>query len=109
MQITGLLEVPGDVLKMKDLKRLKLDFNDKLSFRYGFHVTFKNLVSLSLRSCKMPHLPENIYIMEMINTLCLEENRFETLPQGIVELTTLTKLGEYIVLVIRDCYRLMDY
>lgn len=98
LQLLGLHDIPPDVLRLKDLKRLKLDFNDQLSFRHGFPPSLKHLLTLSLRCCKMPFLPDNISMFVNISTLGLEENRLESLPAGIVELTTLTKLGNCAIL-----------
>ncbi|KAJ1423724.1 hypothetical protein B484DRAFT_398556 [Ochromonadaceae sp. CCMP2298] len=92
LQLLGLREIPIDVLRMKNLKRLKLDFNDTMELAAGFPLELKSLLTLSLRACKMDLLPENVHIFEGIKSLSIHENRFESLPDGIAELRTLTYL-----------------
>jgi Leucine-rich repeat (LRR) protein len=96
MQLLGLKEIPVDVLKIPNLRRLKLDFNDHLAFdaREGFPLQLSTLVTLSIRACRLLYLPENVYIFEKLNTLSIHENRFESLPEAITELRTLTYLGK---------------
>lgn len=95
MQLLGLKLIPPDVLKIPNLKRLKLDFNDRLGFdKEGFPLQLSTLVTLSIRACRLEYIPENVYIFDRLNTLSIHENRFESLPDGITELRTLTYLGE---------------
>lgn len=101
LQLLGLKEIPVDVLKMPHLKRLKVDFNDTLNFDSGFPEQLKHLVTFSIRACKMKFLPENIHIFERLTTLSIHENRFESIPDGITELRTLTYLGKDTALVIK--------
>jgi Leucine-rich repeat (LRR) protein len=93
LQLLGLKEIPKLVLKMPKLQRLKLDFNDRLQIT-EFPIEFRNIDGLSFKSCKMPHIPENIYIFERLSSLNLEDNRLEFLPAGIVEVYSLTNLSK---------------
>lgn len=95
MQLLGLKLIPPEVLRIPGLKRLKLDFNDHLGFEKGeFPVQISTLVTLSLRACRLETLPENIYIFRRLHTLTIHENRFESLPDTITELRSLTYLGK---------------
>ena len=93
LQLMGLNKIPGQVIRMTNLKQLKLDFNDKLYLERGFPEELSHLTLLSLRACKMPSLPENMSIFTKLTTLNLEDNRLERLPEEIVDIRTLTVLG----------------
>ena len=93
LQLLGLKEIPKLVLKMPKLNRLKLDFNDRLHI-LEFPIEFKNIDGISFKSCKMPSIPENIYIFERLSSLNLEDNKLEILPIGIVEIYSLTNLSK---------------
>ena len=79
----GLKSIPKDVLEYKALKKLRLDYNDKLYLDplSGFPSQLSGLQFLSLRSCKLPYLPENIDNLKRLKNLVVEENLIEALPE----------------------------
>lgn len=92
LQLLGIKEIPFEVLKMKKLRRLKLDFNEHLDLSEGLPPSLSTLHSLSLRGCKQGFLPENLSIMEELTALNIEENQYEMLPDSLTELVSLTTL-----------------
>lgn len=108
LQLLGLKSIPKQVLKMKNLRKLKMDFNDQLNLNTkqeknasneglasteGFAMELEKLEYFSCRACKISILPENVFIFKKLTFLSLEENRLESLPDGIVELQNLTNLN----------------
>lgn len=108
LQLLGLKSIPKQVLKMKNLHKLKMDFNDQLDLNTkqdrnasnegmasteGFALELEKLEYFSCRACKISILPENVFIFQKLTFLSLEENRLESLPDGIVELQSLTNLN----------------
>jgi hypothetical protein len=101
LQLLGLKEIPREVLKMKHLKRLKLDFNPNLKFmKDKLPKELSSLVTLSFQGCNMPTLPDNIWMYDRLTSLNLIGNHLESLPEGISELASLTHLGNYSVFCI---------
>mmetsp|Transcript_11220 Transcript_11220/g.15459 ORF Transcript_11220/g.15459 Transcript_11220/m.15459 type:complete len:1381 (+) Transcript_11220:57-4199(+) len=92
LQLLGLRKIPLSVLKMKNLRKLKLDYNEHLQIQRGFPHELSSLSLLSLKSCKMTSLPENMSIFTKMTTLVLDDNRLEQLPEEIVDMTTLVSL-----------------
>ncbi len=91
LQLMGYDRIPNELLRLKKLKKLKFDFNDKLRIT-DMPEEFSILKMLSFRSCKMPSIPENIHNLKRIATLQLEENLIEILPNSFTKLRTLTSL-----------------
>ena len=91
LQLMGYDRIPNELLRMKKLKKLKFDFNDKLRVS-DMPEEFSILKLLSFRSCKMPSIPENIHNLKRVATLQLEENLIEILPNSFTKLRTLTSL-----------------
>ena len=95
LQLLGLTEIPVEIYKIPSLKRLKLDFNENLHFdKEGFNIKLKSLITLSMRACKLYYIPYNIYVLYKLHTLSIHENCLESLPETIIELQSLTYLGE---------------
>jgi Leucine-rich repeat (LRR) protein len=99
LQLLGLKEIPTLILKANHVKKIKLDFNPDFELMTrnhpnGFPVELKKLTTLSLRGCKITYIPDNIYIFERLSYLNLEENRIETLPDTLCEVTSLTNLSK---------------
>ncbi len=91
LQLMGYDRIPNELLRLKKLKKLRFDFNDKLRVS-DMPEEFSVLKLLSFRSCKMPSMPENIHNLKRIATLQLEENLIEVLPNSFSKLRTLTSL-----------------
>eukprot|EP01033_Poteriospumella_lacustris_P006153 gene6153-4417_t len=104
LQLLGLREIPVQILAMKNLRRLKLDFNDYLDVSRGFPPELHRLQALSFRACRLPVLPDNIHVFDRLTNLNLEENRLEWLPDSFCELLALTTLN----LSKNHIYRLPD-
>lgn len=91
LQLLGLKELPVSVLRMRNLKKLKLDFNADLQLQ-SIPRELQGIQALSLRGCQLTSLPEDVHVFTALTVLSLEENRLEVLPLGISEITTLTTL-----------------
>ena len=52
--------IPDEVLKMKKLRRLRMDCNWNLSLRLGISPLLRKLEVLSFKSCKLPMLPDSV-------------------------------------------------
>lgn len=67
----GLRFIPPEVLKLKTLLRLRLDFNDKLDIAAGVGIPpeLMRLKLLSLRACNIRQLPHNVYFV-VLNMNC---------------------------------------
>lgn len=94
LQLLGLKNIPAEVLQMKNLKRLKMDFNDYLDISQGLPEELHRLQGLSFRACQLPVLPQNLHIFERLTVLNLEENKLEWLPESLCEVMTLTSLSK---------------
>lgn len=89
----GLKEIPVEVLKLRKLKRLRFDFNDRMDLhKKGIPEELGGLRMLSFKSCKMDYMPDNVHNLKRITTFILEENKFEELPPSFTKLRTLTNL-----------------
>jgi Leucine-rich repeat (LRR) protein len=93
LQLMGLKTIPKQLLKLKELRRLKFDFNDQLSLGNTFPIEFSTLTALSLKSCKLSNLPTNLFIFDFLTILILEGNNLEYVPEEITEIITLQTLG----------------
>eukprot|EP01038_Epipyxis_sp_PR26KG_P010659 gene10659-14314_t len=92
LQLLNLIEIPYQVAKLKGLKKLRLDYNEEITFPKGFDKELKGLTYLSLRLCKLCELPDNLAHLKQLSTLLLEGNEFEMLPSKIMYLISLTTL-----------------
>ena len=92
LQLMNLKMIPDEVMKMKKLRRLRLDCNWNLSLRLGISPQLRKLEVLSFKSCKLPMLPDSVNVLTHLKHLVLQDNLLEVLPQTIVDLTTLVHL-----------------
>lgn len=96
LQLMGIKEFPREIVKMKnvkELKRLRFDFNSRFLFdERGMPIEMAYLKLLSFKCCKIPSLPENIYHLKKLTTFILEENLLESLPKSFTKLKNLTFL-----------------
>jgi hypothetical protein len=95
-QLMGLEDIPTELFKVKGIKRLQLDFNNHLQLRSGFPKELGSLKNLSIKSCCISYLPENLKNLKRLIQLNLEENLLESLPTDIVFLRSLQVLGEWV-------------
>ena len=92
LQMMGIEEIPNEVLRVKKLKKLKLDYNDHLKLSKGIPPELQILKSFSMKACKFLVCPDNISNLKRCISLNLEENCFEYLPPSFIKLKTLTNL-----------------
>ena len=99
LQLMGLREFPKDILKMgRELKRLRLDFNDRMDLFKGPNPGFpeeelSHLRLLSLRGCKQPVLPDSISNLKRLTVLNIEENLYEYIPRDMCRIRSITDLN----------------
>jgi hypothetical protein len=95
LTLMGLRDLPLAVLKMKNLRKLRLDFNDQLKLSLGFPKNeMKDLRTLSLKACKLTDIPESIKNLKSLTQLNMEDNCLTVLPDAFVRLYSLTHLGK---------------
>lgn len=100
LQLMGLTEFPSDILKMgKSLKKLRLDFNDRLDFTKGNYgggfpeEELSHLRLLSLRGCKQLVLPDSISNLKRLTSANFEENNYEYIPRDLCRIRSITDLN----------------
>ena len=92
LRLLGLQEIPRELFKLRrNIKRLRLDFNERLVLVSGFPSELSHCKLISMKSCKMEYLPE-MENLTRLQTLNCEGNRFEELPYSFTTVTTLTNL-----------------
>jgi Leucine-rich repeat (LRR) protein len=95
LQLLGLTEIPKEIVLYKDIKMLRLDYNNKIEIDRidGLPDSFSGLRMLSIRACNLSYFPENCTILKRIQSLTLEENLLESLPKKFGQLRTLKELN----------------
>ena len=93
LQLMGLTDVPRQLMKCTHIKRLQLDYNNHLKLESGFGPELQGLKHLSIKSCRIPFLPDNIKNLKRLVHLNLEENMLQSLPNTISTLRSLQVLG----------------
>jgi internalin A len=96
LQLLGLRSLPRQILKIHEtISELRLDQNQNLSFQQtnGFPQELKSLKLLSLRNCSLSFLDLNLSVLSKLNSLDLQENKFESLPHTITRLKKLKYLN----------------
>lgn len=93
LQLLGLKEIPKELFKLrKNIKRLRLDFNQNLTLISGTPIELSYCKVLSIRSCHIPSLPDNIINLKRMHTLNCQDNYIENLPSSFINIKTLTHL-----------------
>ena len=105
LQLMGLTELPKDIVLYTEIRKLRLDFNNKLIMepvehlgkgameRGGFPTSFSGLRMLSIRACNQTHFPENCGRLKRLNELNLDENLIEALPKQFTMMRTLKDIS----------------
>ena len=95
LQLLGLTEIPKDIVLYTEIKKLRLDFNNKIAIDpvEGIPAAFSGIRLLSMRSCGLVYFPQNCNVLKRINELNLEENLLESLPKKFTSLRTLKILN----------------
>jgi leucine-rich repeat protein SHOC2 len=93
LQLMGLTDIPRQLFKCTHIKKLQLDYNNHLKLHSGFAPELQSLKYLSIKSCKIPTVPENIKNLKRLIHLNLEENLLESLPSTMSTLRSLQLLG----------------
>ena len=105
LQLMGLTELPKDVIFYTEIRKLRLDFNNKLIIdpvehldkgpmeRGGFPTSFSGLRMLSIRACNQTHFPDNCGRLKRLNELNLDENLIEALPMQFTRMRTLKEIS----------------
>jgi Leucine-rich repeat (LRR) protein len=100
LQLMGLREFPKDVLKMgRSLKKLRLDFNDRMDLTKGSdgggfpEDELSHIRLLSLRGCKQTVLPDSISNLKRLTVLNIEENYYEYIPRDMCRIRSIVDLN----------------
>jgi Leucine-rich repeat (LRR) protein len=93
LQLMGLTDIPRQLFKCTHIKKLQLDYNNHLELHSGFAPELQSLKYLSIKSCRIPTLPENVKNLKRLIHLNLEENLLESLPPTMSTLRSLQFLG----------------
>lgn len=98
LQLLGIRDLPKIMFQRKYCKiisKLRLDFNPKLVLSDEFVEKLSNIELLSCKGCRLEIFPENLYLWNSLVSLNLEENKLESVPEGIIELVNLNYLSKY--------------
>jgi Leucine rich repeat len=95
LQLMGLTEIPKDVVFYSAIRKLRLDYNNKIVIDpvNGIPDGFNSLRMLSIRACNLMFFPENCFKMKRLTEINLEENLLESLPDSFTRLRTLKDIN----------------
>ena len=94
--LTGLSGISNTIFRLADciatLRVLYLNgcgpLQDYDFVQFGF---FRELQSLTLLSCGLTKIPENVFVLEKLKFLCLKDNLIKEIRSGIRSLTVLVE------------------